>query len=134
MYGGLVGTLEELNFIDNKLYPRRKNDPLKKLRLHFTDTEILDWLIKDIMKQKRKRTKKKVDVIPELEEEVVFSEPELAYANDSDGESTKSEVEVKKKKGRPKKYHTEEERKKMKLIQTLASNKKKRAEKKLNKK
>ena len=58
MYGGLEGTLNELEFVDKKLYPRRKNDPLKKLREHFTDTEILEWLVKDILKERKKRTKK----------------------------------------------------------------------------
>ena len=122
MYGGLEGTLNELEFVDKKLYPRRKNDPLKKLREHFTDTEILEWLVKDILKERKKRTKKIkiIDEIPEEEPAVILEDekPEPILV----------------KRGRKPKYATEEERKKAKLQQTLISNKKKRAEKKLNKK
>jgi len=122
MYGGLEGTLNELEFVDKKLYPRRTKDPLKKLREHFTDTDILNWLIKDILKEKKKRTKKIkiVDEIPAEEPAVILEDekPEPILV----------------KRGRKPKYATEEERKKAKLEQTLISNKKKRAEKKLNKK
>ena len=117
--GGLIGTEQELEFIDKKLYPRRTKDPLKKLREHFTDTEILDWLIRDILKEKKKRTKKIkiVDEIPMEEPAVILEE----------------EQEVKKR-GRKPKYLNDIDRKKAKLQQTLISNKKKRLEKKLNKK
>jgi hypothetical protein len=130
MYGGLVGTLQELEFIDHKLYPRRKRDPLKNLRKHFTDTQILEWLVNDILRERKKRPKKNkiIDEIP-MEEEAVYLEPEY----EPEYEPAPEPLPVKKK-GRPKKYATEAERKKAKLVQTLASNKKKRAEKKLNKK
>jgi hypothetical protein len=118
--GGLIGTEQELEFIDKKMYSRRKHDPLKKLREHFTDTEILEWLIKDILKEKKKRTKK-IKII----DEIPMEEPAVILEED------KPEI---KKRGRKPKYATEEERKKAKLQQTLISNKKKRAEKKLNKK
>ena len=120
MFGGLEGTEQELEFIDKKLYPRRKHDPLKKLREFFTDTEILEWLIKDIMKAKKKRTKK-IKII----DEIPLEEPAVILEED------KPEV---KKRGRKPKYLNDIDRKKAKLEQTLLSNKKKRAEKKLNKK
>lgn len=130
MYGGLEGTLNELEFVDKKLYPRRKNDPLKKLREHFTDTEILEWLVKDILKERKKRTKKIkiIDEIPEDTQSSCTAEEPAVILEDEKPESTLA------KRGRKKKYATEEERKKAKLEQTLISNKKKRAEKKLNKK
>jgi hypothetical protein len=124
MFGGLEGTEKELQFIDSKMYPRRKHDPLKKLREFFTDKEILEWLVRDIMKAKKKRTKKIkiVDEIPEEESAVILEEEH----------EDKPEV---KKRGRKPKYLNDIDRKKAKLEQTLKSNKKKREEKKkLNKK
>jgi hypothetical protein len=55
MFGGLEGTRDELLFVDNKMYPRRKVEKIKKLIDELDEEDLKEWLIRDILKPKRER-------------------------------------------------------------------------------
>jgi hypothetical protein len=141
MFGGLEGTEEELLYVDDKMYPRRKIETIQRLMEELDEDDLKEWLIRDILKPKGKKrtrvTKPKNHAVyqePIDRLESMFAELEpvnkiVDFKSPAQKEFAVSEaIKVAKKKGRPKMYHTEEERKQAKREKTVASNKRKALE------
>jgi hypothetical protein len=143
MFGGLEGTQEELMFIDDKMYPRRKIDTIKKLMEELDEDDLREYLIQDILKPRKQRKRRakpqsmhmqSQEPLQQLEEMFAELEPVnkiVDFKSPAQKEFAVSEaIKEAKKRGRKPKYSTEEERKQAKREKTIASNKKRREEKK----
>jgi hypothetical protein len=142
MFGGLEGTQEELMFIDDKMYPRRKIETIKRLMEELDEDDLREYLIQDILKPRKQRKtratqKHSVSREPLQQLEEMFAELEpvnkiVDFKSPAQKEIAVSEaIKVAKKRGRPKIYHTEEDRKKAKTGKTIASNIRKELERKV---
>jgi ribosomal protein S18 len=144
MFGGLEGTEEELLYVDDKMYPRRKIETIQRLMEELDENDLKEWLIRDILKPRGKRMKKNKhvkafpinpsDVLKHFDELIEEITPQNKIIEDFKSPAQKEfavseAIKVAKKAGRPKKYHTEEERKKAKREMTVESNRLKRQEK-----
>jgi len=142
MFGGLEGTQEELMFIDDKMYPRRKIETIKRLMEELDEDDLREYLIQDILKpRKQRKTRAKPlklqkyhEPMQQLEEMFAELEPVnkiVDFKSPAQKEFAVSEaIKVAKKRGRKPKYSTEEERKQAKREKTVASNKRRKEEKK----
>lgn len=142
MFGGLEGTEEELLYVDDKMYPRRKIETIQRLMEELDENDLKEWLIRDILKPRGKRVKKNKhvkaspinpsDVLKHFDELIEELNPQNKIVEDFKSPAQKefavSEAIKVAKRGRPKKYHTEEDRKKAKREKTTASKIRKRHE------
>lgn len=146
MKGGLEGTEEELLYVDDKMYPRRKIETIQRLMEELDENDLKEWLIRDILKPRGKRGAKKVrpvhqptplihqDVLEQFDNMISDLEPVNKIIEDFKSPAQKEfavseAIKVAKKRGRPKIYHTEEERRKARNEKNLEYKKRKREEK-----
>jgi len=145
MKGGLEGSQEELLFVDNKMYPRRKIETIKKLMEELSEDDLREYLIQDILKPRGKRAKRikpvhqeahsaHSDVLEKFDKMIADLSPVnkvVDFRSPAQKEFAVSEAIKVAKRGRPKIYHTEEERKQAKTKKTVASNIRKELERKV---